>query len=133
MYWSHPTASAALRTRNTQNTVEPIVKRPSNNMSLPKSLIPAFENLSPEAKSSVLRDFAQRRKSKVFAYLAWFLLGWHYLYLKRVGLQIAFWITAGGFFVWWIIDLFRVSGLVDRMNEDTARKLMIDHKALSLP
>jgi len=100
-------------------------------MEIPTSLKPVFEKLSPEAQISVKRDYAKREKSMAFAYLAWLLLGWHYLYLKRVGLQLAFWLTLGGFFVWWFIDLFRVAGLVNRMNEDTARELMVQYKALN--
>jgi hypothetical protein len=66
-----------------------------------------------------------------FAYLAWLLFGWHYLYLRRVGLQLAFWVTLGGFGIWWLVDLFRVAGLVNRMNEDMARELMVQYKALN--
>ncbi|HMZ56217.1 MAG TPA: TM2 domain-containing protein [Nitrospira sp.] len=100
-------------------------------MGLPTSLNPVFEKLPPEAQISVKRDFDNRSKSMLVAYLAWFFLGWHYLYLKRVGLQIAFWLTLGGFGLWWLVDLFRVAGIVNRMNEDAARELMVQYKALS--
>ncbi len=100
-------------------------------MSIPTSLNPVFEKLSPDAQIAVKRDYELRKKSVAFAYFAWLFLGWHYLYLRRVGLQIAFWLTVGGFFIWWFIDLFRVAGLVSRMNEDTARELMVQYKALS--
>jgi TM2 domain-containing membrane protein YozV len=100
-------------------------------MGIPASLNPVFEKLSPEAQISVRRDYHARKKSMLFAYLAWFFFGWHYLYLRRTGLQIAFWLTFGGFLIWWCIDLFRVAGLVNRMNEDTARELMVQYKALN--
>jgi hypothetical protein len=100
-------------------------------MSIPTSLNPVFERLSPEAQISVRRDYRARSKSMFFAYLAWFLFGWHYLYLRRVGLQVAFWVTLGGFGIWWFVDLFRVAGLVNRMNEDMARELMVQYKALN--
>ena len=100
-------------------------------MSVPASLLPAYQRLSPEAQLAVDRDYAARAKDLGFAYLAWFLLGWHYLYLRRVGLQIAFWFTFGGVMVWWFIDAFRLPGIVRRLNEDTARELMVQHRALS--
>ena len=44
------------------------------------------------------------------------ILGAHYLYLGRVGLQILFWVTLGGFGLWLLIDLFRVPDLVNEYN-----------------
>lgn len=47
-------------------------------------------------------------------------------------MQFAFWLSCliliG--FVWWFVDLFRVAGMVTSMNEDLARQLMVEHKAL---
>lgn len=100
-------------------------------MTIPDSLASAYSRLPLEAQAAVDRDYRLRAKSPITAYLAWFFLGWHYLYLRRVGLQIAFWVTFGGFLVWWLIDAFRVPGLVARLNEDTARELMVQHRALS--
>jgi hypothetical protein len=77
------------------------------------------------------RDYASRSKSIFVAYLAWFLLGWHYLYLGRVGIQFAFWFTAGFFIVGWVIHFFRVPRLVARYNEDIARELMTQHKMMA--
>jgi len=99
-------------------------------MSLPVQMRPLYRSLSPEAQISISTDYNRRRKSKTVAYLAWFFLGWHYLYLRRVGLQFAFWLTAGGLMLWWLLDLFRVGPIVNRMNEDTARELMVQYKAL---
>lgn len=92
---------------------------------------PVFEHLSPSAQVMVKRDYGDRRKSCSAAYCAWFFLGWHYLYLRRPGLQFAFWLTLGGFGVWWFIDVFRVAGIVRRMNEDLARELMVQYKTLT--
>jgi len=52
------------------------------------------------------------------AYIFWFLLGAHYLYLGRVGTQIMLWLTMpiGIGFIWWFIDLFRIPGLVAEAN-----------------
>jgi hypothetical protein len=55
-------------------------------------------------------------KSKGSAYLFWFLLGAHFAYLGRWGMQLLFWITLGGFGVWAIIELFMISGRVAKHN-----------------
>ncbi len=57
-----------------------------------------------------------RVKSVGTAYLFWFLLGAHYAYLGRWGLQLLFWITLGGLGVWFLLDLFLMSGKVEAYN-----------------
>lgn len=57
------------------------------------------------------------------AYLFWFLLGTHYAYLGKWGLQILFWFTLGGIGLWWFIDLFLIPGKVERYNADIYNEL----------
>jgi hypothetical protein len=52
------------------------------------------------------------------------LLGWHYLYLRKGGLQILFWLTLGGLAVWWLLDIFRLPGLVRNYNRRVAVHVM---------
>jgi TM2 domain-containing membrane protein YozV len=99
-------------------------------MSIPANLRPVMARLAAPAQSMVSSDYERRRKSKFVGYLAWFFLGWHYLYLRRVGLQFAFWITLGGFGLWWFVDLFRVGPIVNRMNEDLARNLISQYQSI---
>lgn len=99
-------------------------------MGIPRSLMPMLETLPSEAQRSLLSDYRKRRKSLFFAYFAWLFLGWHYLYLRRVGLHFAFWLSLGGLLVWWFIDLFRVGAMVNRLNEDCARELLVAYRSI---
>jgi len=45
-------------------------------------------------------------------------------------MQFAFWFTLGFLFVGWIIDFFRLPGMVGRLNEDRARELMSEYKMM---
>ena len=101
-------------------------------MALPSSVTIALAKLEPEFQQAFQREYSKRRKSLFMAYVAWFLLGWHYLYLGKIGLQFAFWFTAGGFLVWWVLDFFRLPGVVSRLNEDTALELMTQIKTMAL-
>ena len=65
------------------------------------------------------------------AYIAWLVFGWHYLYMGRVGMQFAFWCTGGFLVVGYLIDFFRVPGMVSLRNEDLARELMAQHKLMA--
>jgi len=55
-------------------------------------------------------------KSTGTAYLLWFFFGAHYAYLGNWGTQILYWITLGGLGIWALIDLFSMSGKVNRHN-----------------
>jgi len=55
-------------------------------------------------------------KSTGTAYLLWFFLGAHYAYLGKWGIQFLYWITLGGLGIWILIDLFTMSGKVERYN-----------------
>lgn len=62
-------------------------------------------------------------KSTGTAYLFWFLLGAHYAYLGKWGIQILYWITAGGLGIWALIDLFTMSGKVNKYNADIFQQI----------
>jgi TM2 domain-containing membrane protein YozV len=58
-------------------------------------------------------------KSKGIAYLLWFFLGLfgaHKFYLEKIGTGILYLFTLGIFGIGWFIDLFTLSGQVDRYN-----------------
>lgn len=76
-------------------------------------------NNSTDNKSNipVNKHYLQSQiKSSGTAYLLWFFFGFHYAYLGKWGLQLLYWITFGGFFIWAIIDLFTLSGRVANHN-----------------
>lgn len=65
-----------------------------------------------------------RRKKRRYAYLAWLCLGSHHLYLGRPLVQILFWLTLGGLLFWWVADLFRLPGMVERHNRQQVRQVL---------
>jgi hypothetical protein len=86
--------------------------------------------LSEDKQRDFLHEFDRKSKSVGNAYLCWFLLGLHYAYLGRWGIQVIFWLTAGGAFFWWFIDVFRVSGLTRDKNQDIAVEVMKNMKSI---
>lgn len=56
-------------------------------------------------------------RSVGIAYILLFFAGAHYAYLNKWGTQIVFWLTFGGFGIWWLIDVFRMNDLVYDFNE----------------
>lgn len=91
---------------------------------LPPSVQNAFLQMPPADQSAFFMEFNQKRKKVWIGYMALFLLGWHYLYYGKVGVQFAFWFTAGGCGVWWFIDLFRITSINRLANEVIARQAL---------
>jgi TM2 domain-containing membrane protein YozV len=100
-------------------------------MGLPEAVRIASAKLDPKMQKAFARDFAKRKKSLIGPCVAWLFLGWHYLYLGKIGLQFAFWITFGGVFFWWLRDFFRLPGIVALHNEDMARRLMAEYRMMA--
>lgn len=50
--------------------------------------------------------------------------------LGKIGLGIVFWLTAGGFFIWWFIEIFLTPTRVQQYNEDLSIEIIRDIKAL---
>tara|TARA_B100000780_G_C21065369_1_gene428375 strand:+ start:628 stop:900 length:273 start_codon:yes stop_codon:yes gene_type:complete len=50
-------------------------------------------------------------------------LGWSYGSLGKIGIQILFYITFGGFGIWALIRLFTLSGAIKAYNKKVAMRL----------
>lgn len=82
-------------------------------------------------QSLFVEEFRRKSKSVGLAYLLWFIIGLHYIYLGKLGWQLFYWITAGGLLIWTIIDLFRIPGMVNGYNKDVAMDVFRDLKIIS--
>ncbi|WP_181306845.1 TM2 domain-containing protein [Rufibacter sp. XAAS-G3-1] len=91
---------------------------------LPYTVQVDLPTLSPQLQNDFFSQYVQRRKSKGFAYLLWVIFGLHYAYVNRWGMQFFFWITAGGLGIWWLIDLFRMPGIVREYNHALALQIL---------
>ena len=85
-----------------------------------------YKSLASEQKQIFIDEYNRKKKTKWVAFILWFFFGWHYAYLKKWGWLILFIFTAGGFFIWWIIDLFRVSKMVNEYNNNLALEILRD-------
>ena len=51
--------------------------------------------------------------------------------LGKTGLGLIFWLTIGGFLIWWIIEIFLTSGRVDDYNARVATDIARDLKIMT--
>lgn len=111
------------------------------NLYLPSSVVnnlPAMvknelAKMEAQKQEEFLEEFKRKSKSVGLAYLLLLpiFLCLHYAYLKKWGIQILFWLTGGGMLIWWLIDIFRLAGLVRDYNKDIATDVMRNLKAIS--
>lgn len=91
---------------------------------LPPSVQHVVAQMDGTTQSAFFNEFWQKRRKSSVGYIVWFLLGFHYLYARKVGVQIFFWLTwfVGIGFIWWIVDFFRIPSIMRAGNEQIARE-----------
>lgn len=102
---------------------------------LPPSVQMAVSQMQPANQKAFFLEYNQKRRKKWVGYFALIFIGWHYLYVGKVGVQFAFWLTLGGFGFWWFVDLFRIPTIIAMANEVIARQalqtLVVGHQFTS--
>ena len=104
-------------------------------------LIEGMSELSPMIQAQIgkltedqqlffMSEYSRKKKASMTTRLL-AIIGLHYLYLSRWGLFVLYFFTGGGFFIWWIIDIFRASNLAAQKNNDIAMDALMMTKAIS--
>ncbi len=98
----------------------------NNIQALPPSVGRAVEMMDPVSQSAFFNEYQMKKKSLAAAYILWLIFGAHYIYFRKVGLQIAFWLTwfIGIGILWWLIDLFRMPSIRRQFSEQVARQAL---------
>ena len=97
---------------------------------LPAMVRNELSKLSPEKQEEFVEEYKRKAKSVGLVYLCWF-FSIQYAYLGQWGLLILYWLTCGGFFIWALIDLFRLAGAVKNHNKDVSTDVMRSLKMMS--
>ena len=99
--------------------------------SLPAMVRTELGRLSANRQEEFLEEYRRRRKSTGVAYLLWFIFGLQYGYLGRWGLQVVYWLTAGGVGIWALILLFFIPSLVRNYNKDVSIDVLRQQQAIA--
>lgn len=89
--------------------------------------------LNESQRYYVLPRYRSRKKSKVVAYLLWFLFGLHYFYLGKSTRNILLWLSflcLGLGLFWWIVDVARISTMVDEYNDQLLMDLVRESRVI---
>jgi len=102
---------------------------PSISQNLTPLLRQELGRLDLPHQEQFIEDFRRRRKSTGLGYICW-LFGLHYAYLGKWALQLLFWFTLAGLFIWWIIDAFRLPHLIHNENQDLSADILRNIRAI---
>lgn len=111
------------RMESIPSTTLPALRREN----LPTSILDSVNELPEVLQQEFLQEYQYRNRWISLGYLSMLIppfIGVHYLYLRRFFLQILFWITGGGFGIWWLIDIFRMPEMVMKENGKIAEKIL---------
>ena len=67
--------------------------------------------------------YTQRKLNATTIWLLFLLLGWSYGSMGKIGIQILYYITLGGFGIWTLIRLFTLQRAIRRYNATVAKEL----------
>ena len=76
--------------------------------------------LPEKQRDYAVKIYAAREKKKSTAYILWLFFALYYFYLGHPVKNIIFWLLWSCLIgeIWWLIDLFRISDMVDETNEE---------------
>jgi hypothetical protein len=113
-------------------TQTPVLKiRKYTRKQIPDAVYDKLATMSEINQQAFLSEFKRRSKSPNLACLLWLFFGLHYAYVGKWWVQILFWMTMGGFFIWWAIDLFRLHSLIREHNKTLALTVLRDIQVLA--
>jgi len=64
-------------------------------------------------------------------WLLFLFLGWSYGSMGKIGLQILYYVTAGGFGVWALVRLFTLNGAIKEYNKGIAARVGMDNQEMA--
>ena len=79
-----------------------------------------------------LLAFNSRKANSTNIWLLNLFLGWSYGSLGKIGIQILYYFTLGGFGVWVLIRLFTLNGAIKKYNRTIANELKMDAEDMNL-
>jgi len=78
-----------------------------------------------------VEEFSRKSKSPVLMLVLAIFFPIQLILLGKIGLQIAFWFTLGGFGIWWFIEVCLAMKRTREFNEDVAKGIIRDMKIMS--
>ncbi|MCS6267200.1 MAG: TM2 domain-containing protein [Vampirovibrio sp.] len=97
---------------------------------LPTSMKPALMKLSAEQQASFVAGYESKSRSKVLIAVLAVVFPIQLFFLNQIGLAIAFFLTGGGFGLWYLFEIYySIFVRLPKYNEAVAQSLLQELKA----
>lgn len=104
---------------------------PSIANGLPPMVREALSKLPSERQSMFVEEYRRKSKSPALILLLAIFFPIQLFMLGKTGMAIAFWLTGGGLFFWYVVEIFMAIGRTRDFNRDVATAVVRDIKALA--
>lgn len=98
---------------------------------LPSSVTNALGKMPAEQQAVFEEEFVRKRRNTVLMLILAIIFPIHFFFEGRVGMGLLYWLTFGGFGIWWLVEIFLVWGRTKGFNEDMAKSLLRDMRIMN--
>lgn len=109
----------------------PLEIRSETARSLPSSVTNALGKMPADQQAVFEEEYVRKRRNSVLMLLLAIFFPIQFFIEGRIGLGILFWLSAGGFGVWYLLEILTVWGRTKTHNEDTAKSLLRDMRIMN--
>jgi len=93
--------------------------------------VDALSRMTADQRAMFEQMYGQKRRSSGAMVALAFLFPIQLFVLNKTALGIAFWLTGGGFGIWWVVEWFLTPRRVREYNRDLADQLLVQMKVLA--
>ena len=104
--------------------IHTLVDMDANLIGLSTGVLEEYEKLDEAARRTVYIDYLRNRKDRDKGFRLSFLAGAHMLYLDQIGKFILFFLTVGGYGIWYIVEITTAREAVDKYNTRLMQRLV---------
>ncbi len=105
--------------------------KPSIERSLPSSVKLALSKMPSEVQATFEEEYAKKKRSVLWILFLAVVFPIQHFLLGKSGLGLIFWLTGGGCFIWYFIEIFLAPSRVKSFNEDQAKVIFRDIKIMN--
>ncbi len=95
-------------------------------LDIPDMAVPGYQSLSDEQKVTFVTEYSTRKRSTFLMVVLAVVFPIQLFLLGKVLLGILFWLTGGGFGVWYVIEWFLTPGRVRSYNSEKAMQILTE-------
>lgn len=104
--------------------------RSSVSKQLASSVSTVVGQMTPEQQSIFEEEYEAKSRNTVLMLILAIVFPIHFFFEDRIVLGVLFWLTVGGFFIWYVVEILTVWSRTKNHNKDVATTIVRDMKIM---